>query len=137
LRENQPEVHHAEFYTVAATVLPLLLITLVFQLRLVDTQAYARGGYVVVKLLVLVAIGLGETVALRALYAGTDSHSERVIVAVGLAISGWMVWLTPVLVILGDLENRYSRFKPLIALMEIALNLAFVAALVYGVMYGI
>jgi hypothetical protein len=130
-------VHHTDFYVVAATVLPLLFITLIFQLRLADTRAYKRGGYPLMKLLVLVAIGLGEVVALRALYNGTDSHTQRIIVAVALAVSGWIVWFTPVLVILEDFENRYPRCKPLIALVVIAANLAFVAALVYGVAYGV
>lgn len=129
-------MRHTDFYVVAATVLPLLFITLIFQLRLADTKAYTRGGYPLIKLLVLVAIGLGEVVALQALYNGTDCHTQRVIVAVALAISGWMVWFTPVLVILGDFETRYPRRKPLIALVEIAANLAFVAALVYGVAHG-
>jgi hypothetical protein len=130
-------MHHTDFYVVAATVLPLLFITLIFQLRLADTQAYTRGGYLLVKLLVLAAIGLGEVVALQALYNGTDSHTQRLMVAVGLAISGWMVWFTPVLVILDDSEKRYPRFKPLIALLEIAVNFAFVAVLIYGVAYGL
>jgi MFS-type transporter involved in bile tolerance (Atg22 family) len=130
-------VHNRDFYIVAAEVLPLLFITLIFQFRFVDPQAYSRGGYVLTKLVVLAAIGLGETVALRVLFNETSSRAEDVIVAVGLAIGGWMVWFTPVITILTVAETQHPRLKPLIALVEIGLNLGFLAALVYGILYGI
>jgi hypothetical protein len=95
-------VNELEFYGVAAQVIPLLFLVIVFEVRFWERGAYrestpswVRWAARVVDVLVLLLIVAGEWAALRILDTGDAGEWSRRLVVVALLAEGLViVWFT-------------------------------------------
>jgi hypothetical protein len=98
------------FYATAATVLPVLYIAMVYQVR------YFEGGYpALYKLLVIALYGaiiaVAEIVCFRVLANQEPSHDARSRVIGGLALVGVGLISPPILRMASELRDEYPNIK--------------------------
>jgi hypothetical protein len=129
-----------EFYSIAAQVIPLLFVALVFQLRYLDLNTAKTPPWPLLQLIVLVSLASGEAAALYALYSGKSDAAIRVLTVAGLGLPGLIVWYPAMDAVLSPLTERFRTRTSLgenvlffvLIIVSLGIPLAAVLLLVYA-----
>jgi hypothetical protein len=96
------------FYSVAATVIPVLLIALVFQAKLTDPKPQHPIVALILGVLLAVSI-VSEVATLKALSTGQPTHAEHLFAVIGLFVAGFALTYVPIVTLVGEEGEIRSR----------------------------
>lgn len=126
---------HTDFYAVAAQVMPILLLAIVFEQRLFRR----RGVHLLVVALVASAVialfSVSEAVALRVLYRGYAHRQDQLWVIVPMLIGALMLLAPVALGPIFELERSGKRSQARLAWVGVAVAGGFVGTVLLALFH--